>query len=283
MDNIITLKIVWTFLCAIALSSALIRYLKYGFLLGMVGWLLLVIIAGIVKEWSFVLEWMPLIGLPLLLIHILLFALVDHQSSSKKSSKRFEVRLRVRGRTLVLDNIRRGVSVMASAGSGKTEMLISIAYNALLQASGFIYVDGKGDNGLYAKVFSMVRSMGREDDMLLINFMTGARDIIGPQQKRLSNTLNPFAKGSFSLLFFEISSSTEWQSPNNGPGFIPNWYVDITSTLDKKKQALEIYNSEMREWPHARSIKGIEYLAYYRGASVGLEAAESFIAGRVIC
>ena len=124
MDNIITLKIVWTFLCAIALSSALIRYLKYGFLLGMVGWLLLVIIAGIVKEWSFVLEWMPLIGLPLLLIHILLFALVDHQSSSKKSSKRFEVRLRVRGRTLVLDNIRRGVSVMASAGSVKTESVI---------------------------------------------------------------------------------------------------------------------------------------------------------------
>ena len=85
------------------------------------------------------------------------------------------------------------------------------------------------------------------------------------------------------LLFFEISSSTEWQSPNNGPGFIPNWYVDITSTLGKKRQALEIYNSEMREWPHARSIKGIEYLAHYRGASVGVEAAESFIVGRVIC
>ena len=46
----------------------------------------------------------------------------------------------------------------------------------------------------------MVRSMGREDDMLLINFMTGARDVIGPQEKRLSNTLNPFAMGSSSML-----------------------------------------------------------------------------------
>src|SRR3990167_7299710 len=46
----------------------------------------------------------------------------------------------------------------------------------------------------------MVRSMGREDDLLLINFMTGARDIIGPQESRLSNTLNPFGSGSSSML-----------------------------------------------------------------------------------
>jgi intracellular multiplication protein IcmO len=70
----------------------------------------------------------------------------------------------------------------------------------LVQASGFIYVDGKGDNSLFAKIFSMVRSMGREDDLLLVNFMTGARDIIGPQEKRLSNTLNPFCQGSSSML-----------------------------------------------------------------------------------
>ncbi len=46
----------------------------------------------------------------------------------------------------------------------------------------------------------MVRAMGREDDLLLINFMTGAKEIIGPQEKRLSNTLNPFANGSSSML-----------------------------------------------------------------------------------
>src|SRR3990167_11122427 len=90
--------------------------------------------------------------------------------------------------------------IFGSTGSGKTEALISIAFNALVQGSGFIYVDGKGDNALYAKIFSIVRSMGREDDLLLINFMTGARDIIGPQEKRLSNTLNPFGSGSSSML-----------------------------------------------------------------------------------
>ena len=98
------------------------------------------------------------------------------------------------------DDMRTHVLIFGSTGSGKTESMIGMAYNALLQASGFIYVDGKGDNTLFAKLFSMVRSMGREDDMLLINYMTGARDVIGPQQHRLSNTINPFARGSSSML-----------------------------------------------------------------------------------
>jgi intracellular multiplication protein IcmO len=98
------------------------------------------------------------------------------------------------------DDMRTHALIFGSTGSGKTEALVSIAYNALVQASGFIYVDGKGDNSLFAKVFSMVRSMGREDDLLLVNFMTGARDIIGPQERRLSNTLNPFCQGSSSML-----------------------------------------------------------------------------------
>jgi intracellular multiplication protein IcmO len=107
------------------------------------------------------------------------------------------------------EDMRTHALIFGSTGSGKTEALIGIAYNALLQASGFIYVDGKGDNSLYAKVFSMVRSMGREDDMLLINFMTGARDVVGPQEKRLSNTLNPFATGSSSMLSQLVISMME--------------------------------------------------------------------------
>ncbi|MBI5447338.1 MAG: TraM recognition domain-containing protein [Gammaproteobacteria bacterium] len=98
------------------------------------------------------------------------------------------------------DDMRTHVLIFGSTGSGKTESLISIAFNALIQGSGFIYIDGKGDNSLFAKIFSMVRRMGREDDMLLINFMTGARDVIGPQEKRLSNTMNPFSMGSSSML-----------------------------------------------------------------------------------
>jgi intracellular multiplication protein IcmO len=98
------------------------------------------------------------------------------------------------------EDMRTHVLIFGSTGSGKTEAMMSIAYNALIQGSGFIYVDGKADNTIFARIFSLVRSVGREDDLLLINFMTGARDIIGPQEKRLSNTLNPFSTGSSSML-----------------------------------------------------------------------------------
>lgn len=77
-----------------------------------------------------------------------------------------------------------------------TETLISLAYNTLVTGSGFIYVDGKGDNSLWAKIFSVVRYLGREDDLLIINFMTGGRDTNGPQEKKGSNTMNPFIVGS---------------------------------------------------------------------------------------
>ncbi|MDP3561469.1 MAG: TraM recognition domain-containing protein [Legionellaceae bacterium] len=115
------------------------------------------------------------------------------------------------------EDMRTHALIFGSTGSGKTEALVSIAFNALVQGSGFIYVDGKGDNSLYAKVFSMVRSMGREDDLLLINFMTGARDIVGPQEKRLSNTLNPFCQGSSSMLT-QLVVSLMGESAGGGDG-----------------------------------------------------------------
>jgi intracellular multiplication protein IcmO len=98
------------------------------------------------------------------------------------------------------DDMRTHVLIFGSTGSGKTVALTSLSFNALVQGSGFLYVDGKGDNSLFASVFSMCRTMGREDDLLLINFMTGARDVVGAQEKRLSNTMNPFCNGSSSML-----------------------------------------------------------------------------------
>ncbi len=115
-------------------------------------------------------------------------------------------------------DMRTHVLIFGSTGSGKTETLISIAYNALYQGSGFIYVDGKGDNALFSRVFAMVRYMGREDDLLLINFMTGAKDIMGAQYKRLSNTMNPFAVGSSSMLSQLVVSLMSSSKSGGGDG-----------------------------------------------------------------
>lgn len=84
------------------------------------------------------------------------------------------------------------------------------------------------------------------------------------------------------LLFFEVPSSTEWQAPGVSNAFAPNWFVDSSETLDIKLKALSAYGSEMRAWPHARSLRAVEHLARWRGASVGLDAAEAFVMGRSI-
>jgi len=78
------------------------------------------------------------------------------------------------------------------------------------------------------------------------------------------------------LLSFEVASSSEWQPPGSAPAFQPNWFVDISAQWPRKREALTAYASEMRPWPHARSLEALEHLARWRGSQVGLEAAEAF-------
>jgi len=84
------------------------------------------------------------------------------------------------------------------------------------------------------------------------------------------------------LLFFETLSSTEWAPHGSFPPFLPNWYQDITETLERKIAALEIYTSEIRPWPHPRSLEGVKTLAKIRGSQMQVNAAEAFVVGRVL-
>ncbi|HQZ87626.1 MAG TPA: TraM recognition domain-containing protein [Gammaproteobacteria bacterium] len=136
------------------------------------------------------------------------------------------------------DDLRTHVLIFGSTGSGKTEALVSMAFNSLLFASGFIYIDGKGDNSLFAKVFSMVRSMGRDDDMLLINFMTGARDVLGPQKTRLSNTMNPFSRGSSSMLSQLVVSLMSSGKQGGGDDMWTNRAINFVESLMKVLAAM---------------------------------------------
>lgn len=88
--------------------------------------------------------------------------------------------------------------VMGTTGSGKTETLLSFAFNAIVWGSGFIYVDGKADNSLPAKVYALCKRVGREDDFLVINFMTGDVDAFARSrdESRQTNTINVYAEGS---------------------------------------------------------------------------------------
>ena len=76
------------------------------------------------------------------------------------------------------------------------------------------------------------------------------------------------------ILFYETLSSSEWSYKKR---FEPNLYIDIEDTIKYKTKAFKSYESEIRKFPHPRSIKGIEVLSKKRGSEVGFKNAESFI------
>lgn len=83
-------------------------------------------------------------------------------------------------------------------------------------------------------------------------------------------------KKPIEILCFETVSSSEWSQHTNDKEFKPNYFVDITDTIDDKLQSLHHYDVEMRPFPHPRSYEGVEYLARVRGMTVGVEYAEAF-------
>ena len=84
------------------------------------------------------------------------------------------------------------------------------------------------------------------------------------------------------LWSFEVASSTEWQIPNPGLAFLPTAFVDVSGHLERKLEALDAYQEEIRDWPHPRSRQALEALARWRGASVGVTAAEAFVVHRLL-
>lgn len=65
------------------------------------------------------------------------------------------------------------------------------------------------------------------------------------------------------------------------PGFVdeqfaPNVYVNIDSEFKYKVKALNCYKTEIKNFPHSRSIKSLENLATYRGVQSGMKKAEAF-------
>lgn len=74
------------------------------------------------------------------------------------------------------------------------------------------------------------------------------------------------------IMTCEVLSSSEWGDES----FNPNFYVDISSTIDKKVSAMMEIDTEVEAWPHPRSERGIRVKAYQRGMEVGLEHAEAY-------
>jgi LmbE family N-acetylglucosaminyl deacetylase len=92
----------------------------------------------------------------------------------------------------------------------------------------------------------------------------------------------PAAGPAPSVLSFEVRSSTDWALEPGHP-FAPNVWVPLDDIAVKAKlDALAAYEEELRPWPHSRSIQAVQALLTHRGAQVGVEAAEAFVATRMV-
>ena len=79
------------------------------------------------------------------------------------------------------------------------------------------------------------------------------------------------------LRAFEVPSSTDQVPEALEWPFLPNYYVNVKSSLEQKVEAMACYSKESKPFPHPRSAEGLRVYAQKRGMEVGIGAAEAFV------
>lgn len=82
-----------------------------------------------------------------------------------------------------------------------------------------------------------------------------------------------------SVYAFDTASSTEWAYPRT---FVPDTWIDISTTLETKLAAMACYESELRPYPHPRSLEALKNRAKAFGNQVCMDAAEVFMTVRKV-
>jgi methionyl-tRNA formyltransferase/LmbE family N-acetylglucosaminyl deacetylase len=85
----------------------------------------------------------------------------------------------------------------------------------------------------------------------------------------------PFAAPWIRRLFaFDTPSSSEWTASQRDRPFAPNVFTDISQELDRKLDAMRCYRSELRPYPHPRSLRSLRERAGHWGSVANMTAAE---------
>lgn len=143
------------------------------------------------------------------------------------------------------DTARKHVLILGSTGSGKSETLKGIFFNALCWSSGFFVADGKADNKLPTDVLTMARSMGRDDDVLFLNFLLGGStpEQLLKSRRRRSNSINPFRSADADTII-QMGANLLPKAEGEGKGW--------------QDKALNLWRAVVRALCYLRDHEGME-------------------------
>jgi intracellular multiplication protein IcmO len=122
------------------------------------------------------------------------------------------------------EDARQHMTLPGTTGAGKTAAILSLLSNALMQGSGFVLVDGKGDRELFGKALALTRRFGREDDLRVLNPMvaSGVKD---------SHSFNPFLIGNADAIRELLASQLGDQAEHDSNGVFRERAVALIGTI----------------------------------------------------
>lgn len=143
------------------------------------------------------------------------------------------------------DDLRKHMLILGSTGSGKSETLKALFFNALCWSSGFFIADGKADNKLPTDVFTMVRSVGMDDNLLILNFLLAGKtpEQVRRSRRRRTNKLNPFTSADADTI---IQMGANMLPKVEGEG--KNW----------QEKALNLWRAQVMALCYKRDTMGFE-------------------------
>lgn len=104
------------------------------------------------------------------------------------------------------DIMTRHISIVGQSGTGKSVFNRAFLFQHALTGGGLMHIDGKNDDGDFLAFYSLMCSIGRKDDVLVIDF----------DNPEMSNTYNPILYGDSDEVATRIVSLIPFSE--NSPG-----------------------------------------------------------------
>lgn len=169
------------------------------------------------------------------------------------------------------DDLRKHIVILGSTGSGKSETLKALFFNALCWSSGFFIADGKADNKLPTDIHTMVRSVGMDDNLLHLNFLLGGKtpEQVRKSRRRRTNKLN-FVGSTDADTLIQIGSNmlpkVEGEGKNWQEKALNFWRAVVTALCYKRDtQGFEISVTTLVEYMAMSKVEDL-YLEGFREA-----------------